>query len=98
MIAMIVPPDTVPNTTEIIKIADSMTSAPITIVARTLVRSLFTQGPRTSLSLHSSSRNTVALGSSTPARTWTPSVSSPSGDPGSSTTAAASAISAAYIA
>ena len=87
-----------PNTTEIIRIADSMTRTPITTVARTLVGVLFTHGPRTSLSLHSSSKKTVALGSSTPARTWTPSVSKPSGDPGSSTTAAASAISAAYIA
>ena len=53
-----------------------------------------THGPSTAWSVHSSSRYTVALGSSTPARAWTPSVSSPSGEPGISTIVAAPAISA----
>ena len=52
----------------------------------------FTHGPSTALSLQSSSRNTVALGSSTPASVCTASVSSPSGAPGVSTIAAATAI------
>jgi len=39
--------------------------------------------------LHSSNKNTLALGSSTPARAWTLVVISPSGAPGISTIAAA---------
>src|SRR5207302_1012294 len=49
----------------------------------------FTHGPRTSRSLQSSSRKTVAEGSSTPASAWTDVVMSPSGAPGMSTMPAA---------
>ena len=54
-------------------------------------------GPSTSGSLQSSSRKTLALGSSTPARAWTDSVITPSGAPGISTMPAAAAIIAANI-
>ena len=59
------------------------------IAARALSHLELTQGPRTSRSLHKSSRKTLALGSSSPARAWTLVVISPSGAPGISTSAAA---------
>ncbi len=52
----------------------------------------FIQGPSTSGSLQSSSRNTLALGSSTPANACTAVVSRPSGAPGMRTMPAATAI------
>ena len=83
------------NSTEAVSTTDSVTSTATTAEVNRLVARRLTQGPRTARSLHSSSRNTVALGSSTPASTWTPSVISPSGEPGISTMAAAPPISAA---
>src|SRR5262245_50961306 len=83
------------NITEAVSTTDSVISTVITAPVKALVLRLLTQGPRTARSLHSNSRNTVAAGSSTPARTWTPSVISPSGEPGMSTIAAAAQISAA---
>ncbi len=77
---------------------DSVISTEITAPVNALVFAVLTQGPSTARSLQSMSRNTVAAGSSTPARTWTPSVISPSGEPGRSTMTAAPPISAAYSA
>ena len=54
------------STRDIINRTETMTPA------TTFSQGRFTQGPSTSLSLQSSSRKTVALGSSTPARAWTP--------------------------
>ena len=82
-------------TTEVVSTADSAISTVITTEVKMLVRRLLTQGPRTARSLHSSSRNTVAASSSTPASAWTPSMMRPSGARGMSTMAAATAISAA---
>ena len=65
------------SATDAVRISDSVISSAITPPAKALVHRPLTHGPRTALSLHSSSKNTVALGSSTPARTWTPSVNSP---------------------
>ena len=64
-------------------------------MASTFSQRGFTHGPSTSRSLQSSSRNALALGSSTPARAWTAVVIRPSGAPGMSTMAAATATSAA---
>ena len=61
------------------------------IPATALSHGRFTHGPSTSRSLHSKTRNTAADGSSTPASACTPSVISPSGAPGMSTTVAATA-------
>src|SRR5262249_17914653 len=97
-IVVTVAEDTEPKSTEAIKIAESTTRTPTTVAPSALVSLPLTQGPSTSRSLHSISRNTVALGSSTPASTCTPTVKSPSGEPGISTTAAATPISAAYMA
>ena len=83
------------NSTEAVSTADSEISTEITTEVNMLVRRPLTQGPRTARSLHSSSRNTVAAGSSTPASAWTPSMIRPSGARGMSTMAAATAISAA---
>ena len=83
------------NTTETVSTTDIVISRATTAKANTLVPRRLAQGPRTARSLHSSSRNTVADGSSTPASAWTPSMIRPSGAPGMSTMAAATAISAA---
>ena len=64
----------------------------MTAPVKQLSQRLLTHGPSTALSLQSSSRNTVALGSSTPASVWTALVSSPAARPGVRTSAAASAI------
>ena len=77
------------KTTDAVSTTDSVIRTAITPEVNTLVMRRFTHGPSTSLSLQSSSRKSVALGSSTPARTWTPSVISPSGEPGISTIVAA---------
>jgi hypothetical protein len=58
-------------------------------LARTFSQRGFIHGPSTSGSLHSSSRNTLALGSRMPARAWTAVVSRPRGVPGIRTIAAA---------
>ena len=63
--------------TEAVRIIDSMTSTAITAPVKMLRRVELAQGPRTSLSLHSSSRNTEALGSNTPASVCTALVRSP---------------------
>ena len=84
------------NITDATSTIDSVTSAAMTAEVNALVFAELTQGPSTALSLHSMSRKTVAAGSSTPASTCTPSVISPSGEPGMSTIAAAAQISAAY--
>jgi hypothetical protein len=49
-------------------VPDSMSRVAMMKVARALSQRGLTQGPSTSVSLHSSSRNTLALGSSSPAR------------------------------
>ena len=66
-----------------------MTSTQMTAPVKRFSRFELTHGPSTALSLHSNSRKTVALGSSTPASVCTASVSRPSGLPGISTSAAA---------
>ncbi len=55
----------------------------------TLSHGRFTQGPKTSRSLHNSTKKTVALGSSNPGSACTPVVINPNGAPGISTIAAA---------
>ena len=57
---------------------------------------VLTQGPSTGLSLHNSTRNTVAEGSSTPARACTPWVIRPSTGSGRNDTAAETVSSTAY--
>ena len=80
------------NSTDAVRMTDRMTSPAITApVNRFMTRALI-QGPSTALSLHSSSRNTVALGRSTPARVCTALVRRPSGAPGVKTTPAATTI------
>ncbi len=76
--------------TEAVRMIERVTSTPTTAAVKALVFGPFTQGPRTSLSLQSSSRKTEAEGSRTPARVCTPAVSRPSGEPGISTMVAAS--------
>ena len=61
------------------RVPDRVSSTPMMMVARMFSQRGLTQGPRTSGSLHSSSRNTLALGSSTPARACTLVVIRPSG-------------------
>src|SRR6202044_3176848 len=65
------------NSTDAVSTTDSVIKIATTAEVNTFVPRRFTQGPSTERSLHSSSKNTVALGSSTPASTWTPSVSRP---------------------
>ena len=79
------------NMVAAMRVPDSMSSAAMMTVATTFSQPRLTQGPRTSRSLHSSRRNTLALGSSRPARAWTASVTTPSGAPGISTIPAAAA-------
>ena len=76
-------------------VPDSASSTPMMTLARTFSQRRFIHGPSTSASLHSSSRNTDADGSSTPASACTAVVSRPSGVPGISTMPAATAIIAA---
>ena len=66
-------------------------STPMTSVVTALSQSRLHHGPRTALSLHSSSKNTAAEGRSTPARACTPTVIRPSGACGMSTMPAATA-------
>ena len=54
-----------------IRISESSTSTPMITLAIAFSHGGLTQGPSTSRSLQSSSRKTVALGSSTPASAWT---------------------------
>src|ERR1700722_15732953 len=84
------------NITEAVSTTDSVISTAITAPVNALVFAELTQGPSTARSLQSMSRNPVAAGSSTPARTWTPSVISPSGEPGRRTMTAATQINAVY--
>ena len=77
-----------------ISVPDSMSSVAMMTVATAFSQPGLTHGPRTSGSLHSCSRNTLALGSSSPARACTASVIRPSGACGMSTIAAAAAASA----
>ncbi len=69
--------------------SDIMRSTEMITVESAFSHGRFTQGPSTSLSLQSSSRNTVALGRSTPAKAWTPVVMRPRGAPGMMTMTAA---------
>ena len=75
-------------------VPDSMSKVAMMTVASALSQPGLTQGPRTSRSLHSSSRNTLAEGSSSPARACTASVTRPSGACGMSTIPAATTTSA----
>ena len=78
----------------IVRSVESTTRVPTTSAASAFSQRGLTHGPSTSWSLHGSSRNTVALGRSTPASACTPIVISPSGAPGISTIIAASATNA----
>ncbi len=72
-----------------IRIPDN-NSSPLTMMPATMLSQCrLTQGPNTSRSLHRSSKNTLALGRSSPARACTPVVIKPSGAPGISTIVAA---------
>src|SRR5215469_2865425 len=71
-------------------VPDSKSRTPTITPATTLSHRVLVHGPSTSGSLHSNSRNTLALGSSTLASACTAVVSNPSGAPGISTIAAAS--------
>ena len=82
----------------VIRISESSTSTDTITLATAFSHGRLRHGPSTSGSLHSSSRNTLADGSSTPASAWTASVITPSGAPGISTIAAAPAIMPAKIA
>ncbi len=62
-----------------IRISESSTSTPMITLATAFSHGGFDHGPSTSRSLQSSSRNTVALGSSTPASACTEVVIRPSG-------------------
>ena len=75
--------------------SDNSTNAQTITPAMMFCRMVLTHGPNTALSLHSSTRNTVADGSSTPASACTPWVSSPSTWSGLNDTAAATANNAA---
>jgi hypothetical protein len=72
-----------------VRIAERITSTPTIAVVIALSQPGFVHGPSTALSLHSSSRNTAADGSSTPASAWTAVVIVPSGAPGINTLAIA---------
>jgi hypothetical protein len=72
-----------------VRIAERMTSTPTITLASAFSQPGLVHGPRTALSLQSSKRNTVADGSSTPARACTTLVIVPKGAPGMSTIAAA---------
>ena len=56
---------------EEVRTTESITSTAMTAPVNRFMPRPLHHGPSTALSLHSSSRNTVALGSSTPARVWT---------------------------
>jgi hypothetical protein len=56
------------NSTDTVRIKDSITRTAITAPVNRLRPRVFTQDPSTAVSLQSSSRNTVALGSKTPAK------------------------------
>src|SRR5271165_1279366 len=71
------------------RVPDSISSVPMITDAVIFSQRAFIHGPSTSGSLHSSSRNTLALGSRTPARACTAVVSNPSGASGISTIPAA---------
>ncbi len=72
-----------------IRIRESSTNTPTITLAIAFSHGELHHGPSTSRSLHSSSRNTVALGSSTPASACTEVVIRPSGACGISTIPAA---------
>jgi len=86
---MIVSPLIFGYRTEAVGMIDSTTNTAITAPVKRLNQRPLVHGPSTALSLHSGSRKTVALGSSTPASVWTALVNSPSGVPGARTSAAA---------
>src|ERR1700736_592945 len=67
------------NMTEAVRMIDNIRRTAITPPVNRLSQRVLTHGPSTALSLHSSSRNTVALGKSTPASVCTALVKSPSG-------------------
>jgi len=71
------------------RMSDSTTSTPTITEATAFNHGLLTCGPSTARSLHSSTRNTVALGRRMPASACTARVSSPSGAFGMSTIPAA---------
>lgn len=81
------------NNTAAVRMTESITSTAITPPVKRFIARPFVHGPSTALSLHKSSRNTVALGSSTPASDCTALVNKPSGTPGVSTNPAASKVS-----
>ena len=73
------------KTVVIMRISDRTRRTDTITLETMFINGRFTQGPRTSLSLHKSRRKTVALGSSTPASAWTPVVINPRGALGMST-------------
>jgi hypothetical protein len=83
------------NSVVITRVPDSTSSTEMISPASMFSQRRFVHGPSTSRSLHSSSKNTLALGSSTPASACTAVVSRPSGVPGMSTIPAATKIIAA---
>jgi len=85
------------NTVVAMRINDSSTSTATITVASAFSHVRLRHGPSTSRSLHSSSKNTLADGRSTPASACTASVITPRGAPGISTIAAAPAISPAKM-
>jgi hypothetical protein len=80
------------NSTDAVKITDSITRTAITAPVNRFKPRVLAHGPTTSLSLHKSSRKTVALGSRTPARVCTALVRRSSGAFGVNTRPAAIAI------
>ncbi|PQM49629.1 hypothetical protein C1Y40_00148 [Mycobacterium talmoniae] len=83
------------NKVTVVNASESSTSAHTMTQATTFCRTVLTHGPSTGRSLHSSTKNTVAEGSSTPARACTPWVIRPSTWSGLNATAADTASSAA---
>ena len=79
------------NTVVVIKMSDNTNRTETMNVDTTLSQGRLTHGPSTALSLHSSRRKTVALGSRIPARACTAVVMTPRGAPGMSTMVAARA-------
>lgn len=81
------------NKTAVVKTTESITSTVTTAPVKRFIAWSFAYGPSMALLLHKSSRNTVALGSSTPTNDCTASVNKPGGTPGVSTNPVASEVS-----
>ena len=80
------------NTTDAVRITESMTRIATMALVKMFRPRLLIQGPSTALSLHRSRRKTVALGKRTPASVCTALVRRPRGAPGTSTSPAATTI------